>query len=49
MAKKKAATSLSVTTADNITIAGGQLHTLKKGRKQRPTGGDGAFRRWLTL
>ncbi|WP_406706886.1 DUF3102 domain-containing protein, partial [Sodalis sp.] len=32
MAKKKAATSLSVSTADNITIAegGGQLHTLKK-------------------
>ncbi|WP_256379530.1 hypothetical protein [Candidatus Arsenophonus nilaparvatae] len=35
MAKKKATTSLSVSTADNITIAGGggQLHTLKKRQK----------------
>ncbi|MDR5615537.1 hypothetical protein [Arsenophonus sp.] len=38
MAKKKAATSLSVNTADNITIAGGggQLHTLKKIQKKVP-------------
>ncbi|WP_339053491.1 hypothetical protein [Arsenophonus endosymbiont of Crataerina pallida] len=39
MAKKKAATSLSVTTADNITIAGGggQLHTLKKMQQTVPS------------
>ncbi len=38
MAKKKAATSLSVSAADNITIAGGggQLHTLKKMQKIVP-------------
>ncbi|WP_290605965.1 hypothetical protein [Arsenophonus sp. ENCA] len=35
MAKKKAAASLSMSTSDNITIAGGegQLHTLKKIQK----------------